>query len=113
MAIDANWEVSVPDVKTMRDRGEAFLLLDVRNPDEYAICKIEGALLVPLGELGKRLDEVKRMANGKPVVAHCHHGGRSLNAASMLREAGMAGARSMAGGIEAWSLLVDAKVARY
>jgi rhodanese-related sulfurtransferase len=113
VAIDPNWEVSVQDVKTMREGRQEFLLLDVRNPDEYAICKIEGAQLVPLGELGKRLDEVKKLANGKPVVAHCHHGGRSLNAAAMLREAGMAGAKSMAGGIDAWSLVVDPKVARY
>ncbi len=112
-AIDSNWEVSVLETKAMLDRGEDFLFLDVRQPEEHAICRIEGAKLVPLGELPNRIEEIRSQANGRPIVIHCHHGGRSLSAAAMLREAAMADAKSMAGGIDAWSLQVDHAVPRY
>lgn len=110
---DANWEVSVDEVSAMMRRGEEFLLLDVRQPEEFAICKIEGATLVPLGELGQRLDDLRDLANGRPVIAHCHHGVRSLTAAALLKQAGFENVRSMTGGIDAWSVKVDPKVARY
>lgn len=113
MNIDPNWEVSVSDVDAMRKRGEAFLLLDVRQPEEFAICKIEGAQLIPLHDLESRVDDVKRLAAGKAVVTQCHHGGRSLSAAAILRKAGLADVKSMAGGIDQWSLQIDAKVPRY
>ena len=113
MNIDPNWEVSVSDVDAMRKRGDAFLLLDVRQPEEFAICKIDGAQLIPLHDLESRVDDVKRLAAGKPVVTQCHHGGRSLSAAAILRKAGLADVKSMAGGIDQWSLQIDAKVPRY
>lgn len=113
MNIDPNWEVSVSDVDAMRKRGDAFLLLDVRQPEEFAICKIDGAQLIPLHDLESRVDDVKRLAAGKPVVTQCHHGGRSLSAAAILRKAGLADVKSMAGGIDLWSLQIDAKVPRY
>ena len=110
---DSNWEVSVQDVQQMRKRGEAFFLLDVRQPEEFGICKIEGATLIPLGELAQRLDDLRDMAEGRPIVAHCHHGVRSLSAAALLRQAGLPNVKSMAGGIDAWSVQVDPSVARY
>ena len=113
MNIDPNWEISVADVDAMRKRGDAFLLLDVRQPEEFAICKIDGAQLIPLHDLESRVDDVKRLAAGKPVVTQCHHGGRSLSAAAILRKAGLADVKSMAGGIDQWSLQIDAKVPRY
>lgn len=113
MSIDPNWEVSVQDVDAMRKRGEGFLLLDVRQPEEYAICKIDGAHLIPLGELEGRVDDVRGLAKGLPIVAQCHHGGRSLSAAAILRRAGVADVKSLAGGIDQWSLQVDASVPRY
>lgn len=111
--IDPEWEVSIHDVKSMLDRGEPFVLLDVREKDEYALCRIDGAHLVPMSELGMRMDEVRRMAAGRLVVTQCHHGGRSLSAAAALRNAGIAGVKSMAGGIHAWSLHIDPTVPRY
>jgi rhodanese-related sulfurtransferase len=111
--IDPNWEISVQDVRTMLERKDDFLLLDVRQPEEFAICKIDGAHLVPLSDLVNRIDEVRTLAKGRPVVAHCHHGGRSMNAAALLRQAGLGTARSMAGGIDLWSLQIDSRVPRY
>lgn len=111
--INQEWEVTIHDVKAMLDKGEPFVLLDVREKDEYAHCRIEGAHLVPMSELGGRIDEVRRMADGKTVITQCHHGGRSFNAAVALRKAGIEGVKSMAGGIDAWSLQIDTKVPRY
>ncbi|MFO0973214.1 MAG: rhodanese-like domain-containing protein [Phycisphaerae bacterium] len=110
---NAEWEVSVAEVKRALESGAPLLLIDVREPDEHRTCRIDGALLVPLGELANRMAELKRLAAGKTVVAHCHHGGRSLSAAATLREAGLAGVKSMAGGIDEWSMLIDASVPRY
>ena len=111
--INGEWEISARDVKDMLDRKEPFLLLDVRGPDEYATCRIDGAKLIPLGELAQRVDEVRALAAGRAIVTQCHHGGRSLNAAILLRKAGMEGVRSLAGGIEYWAVQIDTSVPRY
>lgn len=111
--VDPNWEVSVQDVKRMLDDREDFLLLDVRQPDECEICKIDGAELLPLPELDRRLDQLREIANGRPVIAHCHHGGRSLQAAAILRQAGLGEVRSMMGGIHLWAIQIDPNMARY
>jgi rhodanese-related sulfurtransferase len=90
----------------------AIVLIDCREPDEYALCSIPGAKLIPLGEWGEKFP------HGFPgkdaaIVIHCHHGMRSLRATRWLRHQGYSNARSMAGGIEAWSLQVDPSVPRY
>lgn len=107
------WEISVQDVKALLDAKQPMLLLDVREPGEHHICKIDGAQLVPLGELQNRAADIRNAAAGRPVIAHCHHGGRSLSAASLLREAGIPGVKSMAGGIDEWSCVIDSTVPRY
>lgn len=111
--INPEWELSVAQVKEMFDRRESFLLLNVREPDEYAICRIDGAHLVPLGELAARCEELRTLAADRPIVTQCHHGGRSLNAAILLRKLGFEGVRSMAGGINGWSIQIDPAVPRY
>src|SRR5262245_24546144 len=98
-----DWEISVQDVKSRLDAAEPFVLIDVREQDEFGFCRIEGAVHFPLDELPNRVDDIRELAEGKPVIAHCHHGGRSLRAAAFLREAGIADARSMAGGIDEWA----------
>lgn len=113
MPINPEWEVSVRDVKSKFDRGEPFLLLDVREPSEHKICNIASAQLIPLGELPKRLDEIRKLAGGDPIITQCHHGGRSLAAAELLRKNGFAGVKSMAGGIDMWSMMIDPGVPRY
>lgn len=110
---DSEWEISVHEVKRRLDASDGLLLIDVREPKEHAIGRIEGATLIPLGQLASRLEDVRRLAAGKTIVAHCHHGGRSLSAAAILREGGFPGAKSMAGGIDEWSVLIDPSVPRY
>lgn len=90
---------TVPDVQ----------LIDVREPWEHAIGALPGAELIPLGQLG---DAIAGLPRDRVTVVYCHHGIRSLDALHQLRAAGI-DARHLAGGIEAWSLLVDAGVARY
>jgi adenylyltransferase/sulfurtransferase len=105
-------ERSAAEVKAMLDRGEKFLLLDVREPDEYATARIEGSVLVPLGELESHLDGLAEWKEGR-VIAHCHLGGRSPSACRLLRARGFHCVESLGGGIEAWSVTVDPDVPRY
>jgi molybdopterin/thiamine biosynthesis adenylyltransferase/rhodanese-related sulfurtransferase len=105
-------ECSAADVHAMRERGEEFLLLDVREPDEFATAHIDGALLLPLGELEQRLGELVEW-KGARVVVHCKSGVRSARACEILRSHGFASVENLSGGIEAWSLTVDANVPRY
>ncbi len=102
-------EVTPRDVQTaMSD----VYLIDCRNPDEWAAARIPGAVLIPLHTMESRVDDIEAEAAGRPVVVHCHMGGRSMKAALFLRGKGI-DSKSMAGGIEAWSLGVDPTVPRY
>ncbi len=103
-------QIQPAELKATLDAGHDVLLLDVRQPEEYAICALPGSVLIPLGELMRRTDEV--LEAGKPVVVYCHHGVRSLTGAAILIRAGIEAA-SLAGGIDRWSLTVDASVPRY
>lgn len=94
------------------DSGTCWLLLDCRTAEEHATARIDGAVLIPMQELAARVDELDAWRD-KPVIVHCHHGVRSLRVAHWLRERGFSGARSMRGGIEAWSAEIDPSVPRY
>jgi adenylyltransferase/sulfurtransferase len=105
-------ETSVADLKAALASGEDLLLLDVREPPEHARARIEGARLLPLGQLEARLGELDAW-RARRVVVHCHHGGRSAAACAFLREHGFQRVENLAGGIDAWSLAVDPSVPRY
>jgi adenylyltransferase/sulfurtransferase len=105
-------EVSAAALAARRARGERLLLLDVREADEVARARIEGSTWIPLAELPARADELAAWRE-QPVVVHCHHGGRSARACSLLAERGFRRLDNLTGGIEAWSLSVDAGVPRY
>lgn len=107
------WEVTVDSVKQMLDAQSPMLLIDVREPAEHAFCKLPSAVLVPLGEIVNRAEEIREMAGDRPIIAHCHHGGRSLRATAALRQAGLANVKSMSGGIDEWSVKIDPRVPRY
>jgi len=92
------------------DRGEQFLLLDVREPHEYLIASIPTAKLIPLGEIQKRVSELD---TATPIVAYCKMGGRSAKAVGQLKELGFKKVRNMTGGILAWSDKVDPSVPKY
>jgi adenylyltransferase/sulfurtransferase len=103
-------EIKPAEVKARLDRGEKLVLVDVREPWEYEKCRIEGAKHVPLGSLAASL---QTLPDVDEVICYCHHGMRSLDAAAWLRFQGFQKAKSLAGGIERWSIEVDPKVPRY
>lgn len=105
-------ETTVEELEKRRRGGEELLLVDVREPQEYAIASIEGALLVPLGALASRLDELAAWKD-RPIVVHCHHGGRSARAVELLAQRGFTRVENLKGGIDAWSLAIDPSVPRY
>jgi adenylyltransferase/sulfurtransferase len=105
-------EVSAAEVRGRRERGADLLLLDVRDPEEYATACIEGAVLLPLADLESRIGELEGWRE-RNVVVHCHHGGRSARACDILLQRGFRRVENLTGGIEAWSLTVDPAVPRY
>jgi len=105
-------EVSADEVARRRAAAEDFLLLDVREPAEWETAHIAGAQLIPLAQLEGRLEDLAFWRD-RPVVVHCHHGGRSAKACALLTGAGFARVENLSGGIEAWSLTVDPDVPRY
>jgi len=102
--------ISVMELKRKMDSREPLTLVDVREPYEYEIARIEGSKLIPLGELETRLGEIPRE---KMIVMHCHSGMRSERGAQLLRQAGFENVYNLEGGIEAWSSEVDSTVPRY
>jgi sulfur-carrier protein adenylyltransferase/sulfurtransferase len=109
-------EITVTELKQILDSGaEDYLLIDVRNPGEYEIAKIPGAVLIPLPDIenGPGVQQVKQLLNGHKLIAHCKMGGRSAKALGILKEqAGISGI-NVIGGITAWSREVDASVPEY
>jgi rhodanese-related sulfurtransferase len=105
-------EIDVRAVAALRAAAEPFLLLDCREPDEHAITRIEGAVLIPMRTIPERLAELEPRRSDR-IVVHCHHGVRSLRVTRFLRERGFIGAQSMAGGIDAWALEIDPATPRY
>jgi len=105
-------EIDVLSVKEMLDRGEKFVLLDCREPDEVATARINGSTHLPMREIPGRIAELEPHRSQR-VVVHCHHGGRSLRVTQFLRQQGFANVQNMTGGIDAWSQQVDSNVPRY
>jgi rhodanese-related sulfurtransferase len=104
--------LSVQQFQAMRDCGDPFVLIDVRQPGEYEVARIDGGVLIPLMDLPVRLGEIQP-DDGVPVVVYCHHGVRSLKAAYFLAQSGLENVASLDGGIDAWSLQIDPGVPRY
>jgi molybdopterin/thiamine biosynthesis adenylyltransferase/rhodanese-related sulfurtransferase/molybdopterin converting factor small subunit len=105
-----NGEIDPVEVKSKMDRGDRFVLLDVREPHEYQICNIPQAKLIPLGDLPKRVNELN---SADEIIAHCKSGMRSAKAVDFLKQAGFKKVRNMKGGILAWSDKVDPSVPKY
>ncbi len=108
-------EMTVTELKELIDSGaKDFVLLDVRNPNEYQIAQIPGSVLVPLPDIehGQGVEKVKELLNGHRLIAHCKMGGRSAKALGILKEAGIEGI-NLKGGITAWSQEVDSSVPQY
>ena len=108
-------EITVQELQALIDSGaKDFVLLDVRNPNEYEIAQIPGSVLVPLPDIesGQGVAKVKELLNGHRLIAHCKMGGRSAKALAILKDAGIEGT-NVKGGIAAWSQEVDPSVPEY
>ncbi|WP_240935824.1 rhodanese-like domain-containing protein [Hymenobacter sp. HDW8] len=104
-------ELTPQDLQARLQRGEPVQLVDVREPEEYEYCHIEGSLLLPLGDLPQHVEE---LATDRPVVLICHHGVRSAQALGYLQHRhGLTNLLNLRGGIHAWSVQVDPSVAIY
>src|SRR5207253_7373763 len=102
--------MSAPELKRKMDACEPFELIDVREPFEYEIARINGAKLIPLGEISERLNE---LSGERPIVVHCHTGKRSAQAVRLLQQRGFANVYNLEGGIDAWSDQIDPNVPKY
>jgi rhodanese-related sulfurtransferase len=105
-------QISAPELSAwLADASrEKPVLLDVREPWEFERARIEGAQLVPMGEVARRLEEIDP---AKPVVAICHHGGRSMQVALFLEKAGYKNVHNLVGGVDGWSRTIDSAVPLY
>jgi adenylyltransferase/sulfurtransferase len=108
--LDPSQEMSPGELRDRLAAGDAPLLLDVRNPPEWELCRLQGAILVPLAELTQRLHEIPR---DRAIVAYCKMGGRSAQAVEILTEAGYERVTNLAGGLDRWTDEVDPDLARY
>ena len=109
MAAQSSWDISVEDLKQLRETGDDFQLIDVREPHEREICHIEGEL-IPLGTLGSKLGELDRAAH---IVVYCRSGGRSAKAVTAMRDNGFDNVWNVQGGILAWIDRVDPSLTKY
>ncbi|WP_375328150.1 molybdopterin-synthase adenylyltransferase MoeB [Microcystis sp. BLCC-F210] len=108
-------EMTVVELKTLLDsNANDYVLIDVRNPNEYQIAKIPNSVLIPLPDIenGAAIPKIKELVNGYRLIAHCKMGGRSAKALAILKEAGIEGI-NVKGGISAWSREVDSTVPEY
>lgn len=104
-------EISATDLRALMETDEDVQLIDVRQPDEFAFAKIEGAKLIPLGEIIRRMNELDP---NREAIIQCKMGGRSARAIEALQQSGYSGKlRNLRGGITAWSNEVDPKVPKY
>lgn len=103
-------EFNVIQLKELQASDEDYILIDVRNPQEYEYCNLEGTLL-PMSEITERYQEIPK--EGK-VIIHCHHGGRSKKVIAWLQDKhGYNNLYNLTGGIHAWSMEIDTSVGIY
>jgi rhodanese-related sulfurtransferase len=105
-------ELSPQDAKARLENGNA-VLIDVREPEEFALSRVDGARLIPMQSIPADLQTLDAMADDSTLLILCHHGVRSLQVASWLRARGIENCYSVVGGIDRWSREVDASVPRY
>ena len=106
-------EITPQDVQRRLQAGEKLALVDVREPGEFQLARIDGAELIPMRTVPAELSRLDAQADLTPLIVFCHHGVRSLNVVHWLREQGVDACQSMAGGIDRWSLEIDPRVPRY
>ena len=102
--------ITPKELKDRLDKGDKLVLLDVREPWENQLAKLDNSILIPLGTLPNSLSKLDRNAE---IIAYCHHGMRSGDATGFLLQQGFSNVKNLIGGIDAWSVQVDGSVSRY
>jgi molybdopterin/thiamine biosynthesis adenylyltransferase/rhodanese-related sulfurtransferase len=110
VAAGADGDTTVEELKARLDRGDKVLILDVRNPPEFQICRIPGSTLLPLPDLPQRVGELDR---NREMVVHCKSGMRSQKAIAFLRQQGFTNLKNLQGGILAWAERIDPSMPKY
>jgi len=108
-------EITVQELKQIMDhRLDEYLIVDVRNPNEWEITRLPHTVLIPLPEIenGQGVSKIQAMLNGRKVAVHCRTGGRSAKAVGILQKAGI-DAVNVKGGVHAWSDAIDPTVPKY
>ena len=106
-------EITPQDARNrLQEQGKA-VLIDVREPEEFALARIDGALLIPMQSIPAELQKLEAFSDDSDLLILCHHGVRSLQVASWLRGHGIENCYSITGGIERWSREVDDSLPRY
>lgn len=111
-----DWEVTPRETaRRMAAAEPGLIVLDCRRPEENQASRIDGTRFIPMNEIERRADELESDDGRKdaPIIVHCHHGVRSMRVTATLRGLGFTNVRSMAGGIDLWSLDVDPRIPRY
>ncbi|MBX3355057.1 MAG: rhodanese-like domain-containing protein [Phycisphaeraceae bacterium] len=108
----SEWEIAPRELKARIEGGEDLLLIDCRTAQERELASIAGSVHVPFQDVASHL-EALREHEDRPIVIHCHQGGRSLRMTALLRREGFSNVRSMAGGIHLWSIDIDPSVPTY
>ena len=105
-----SYEITPEELKVRLDRGDRLTIVDVREPHEYNISRLPNSILIPLGQVGARKNELNP---SDEIIVHCKMGGRSAKAVKLLREAGFKKIKNLTGGIDRWAQNVDPSVPRY
>lgn len=105
-------EIMPEEARRLLSEGKARLI-DVREPHEYQIARIDGAQLIPMHTVPQRLAELEAAADDSMLIVYCHHGVRSLSVVDWLRRQGVEQCASLIGGIDLWSRQIDPQVPRY
>ena len=106
-------EITPQEVMRRQGSGEKLAFIDVREPGEFQLSQIAGAELIPMRSVPGKLQRLAAQAGQATLIVFCHHGVRSLNVVTWLREHGVSGCQSLAGGIDRWSLEIDPSIPRY
>ena len=104
------FSITPKELKDRIEKGDKLVLLDVREPWENALARLEGSVLIPLGTLPQSLSRLDRNTE---IIAYCHHGMRSADATGFLLQQGFPNVKNLVGGIDAWSIQADGSVPRY
>ena len=103
-------EIKPKEISKKIENNEDFILLDVRQPQENELTKIEDSVLIPLNELPNRLNELNK---NKEVICYCRTGGRSFHSARFLRQKGFINVKNLKGGIHLWHDEIDPSKIKY